>query len=239
MLYIPVDVNGVRVKAFVDSGAQATIMSPECAERCNITRLIDKRYAGIAKGVGTAPILGRVHMAPIQIGLHFLDCNFTVIDGKDVDMLLGLDMLKRYQACIDLDKSVLRIGGDEVAFLPESEIPKQGIGAQGPTIDGPAGTKIDGRSGALIPPDQGKGKGADSAAASTKQHWQNQQSSGSQQPDQTAASSTSAAGPSSGPLSNNKVEQLVQMGFSEQQARQALEIAQGNVDVAASYLFEG
>ena len=47
------------------------------------------------------------------------------IQGRDVDLLFGLDMLKRHQACIDLEKNVLRIQGREVPFLAEHELPEK------------------------------------------------------------------------------------------------------------------
>ncbi|XP_026460830.1 uncharacterized protein LOC113362020 [Papaver somniferum] len=34
MLYVNMEVNGVPLKAFVDSGAQSTIISKSCVERC-------------------------------------------------------------------------------------------------------------------------------------------------------------------------------------------------------------
>ncbi|KAK9704111.1 Aspartyl protease [Popillia japonica] len=126
MLYINCRVNGHPVKAFIDSGAQTTIMSSSCAERCNIMRLVDTRWAGIAKGVGVQRIIGRIHMVQIQIERDYLTTSFSVLEEQPMDMLLGLDMLKRHQCSIDLKANVLRIGttGTETPFLAESDLPE-------------------------------------------------------------------------------------------------------------------
>ncbi|KAL6431571.1 protein DDI1 homolog 2 [Cataglyphis hispanica] len=126
MLYINCKVNGFPVKAFIDSGAQTTIMSAACAERCHIMRLVDTRWAGVAKGVGVQRIIGRIHMVQIQIGNDHLTTSFSVLEEQPMDMLLGLDMLKRHQCCIDLKKNVLKIGttGTETPFLAEGDLPE-------------------------------------------------------------------------------------------------------------------
>ena len=68
MLYVACEVNDHPVKAFVDSGAQTTLMSLACARACNLEHLIDKRFHGMAYGVGTQKIIGRIHQAQLSLG---------------------------------------------------------------------------------------------------------------------------------------------------------------------------
>jgi DNA damage-inducible protein 1 len=211
MLYITVEVNGVPVKAMVDCGAQSTVMTPDCAERCNIMRLLDRRFAGEARGAGTAKILGRVHAAQMKIGQYFMSASFSVMEGKDIDILLGLDMLKRYQACIDLKKGVLRIMDEEVPFLGESEVPKAFAKARERAVEGPTDM-------------QAEVKGSAPASAT-----------GDQTKSQASGSAPGLS--TSGSANADKIRILTGMGFSEREAAQALEIAGGDVEVAASFLY--
>jgi len=256
MLYVPVEVNSHPVKAFVDSGAQATIMSPSCAEACGIMRLIDTRFAGIARGVGTAKILGRVHSAQIKIGDLFLQCSFTVMEGKDVDLLLGLDMLKRHQANLNLKDNVLEIADSRVSFLPESECPSS-FEAPGqemePVVEGPAGSLVGSQSGAMIRPPavnpnfQSPGHTLGAGPSSNPQP----SSSTTPTPD-TLLSRTTIPPPGATTAAQNPpalpggrqttfppelVAQLTGLGFSEAEAINALKATNGNVELAASLLF--
>ncbi|KAJ3079117.1 DNA damage-inducible protein 1 [Quaeritorhiza haematococci] len=226
MLYIDCEVNGRPVKAFVDSGAQATIMSPDCAQACNIMHLVDERFAGIAQGVGTAKILGRVHSAMIKVGKQFLACSFTIMEGKGVDLLFGLDMLKRHQACIDLQKNVLRINGEEVRFLAEHELPEkarwEGSG-ETPTSPGAAPT----------PSTSGPSSSSAPAAAAAAP---------APAPAPAAATSSSKAAASSAPPASKypeaTIKTLMDLGVSRVEAIAALDACNGNADLAANMLFQ-
>jgi DNA damage-inducible protein 1 len=243
MLYVDVLVNSTPIKAFVDSGAQTTIMSPSCAESCGISYLIDERFGGIARGVGTAKILGRVHNAKIQIGDAELDCAFTVMEGKDVDLLFGLDMLRRHQACIDLLTNELRFPHTRVKFLPESEIPNKFEEAMvdEPTIQGPNGTEVGAKTGAVRP------AGTSQAAA---EHLHPERAGTGKQPRTASQSAPSGAGASSSSTpappttqaaskyDESTIGQLVSLGFSRMEAVQALDATGGNVELAAGLLFQ-
>ncbi|KAF9301061.1 DNA damage-inducible protein 1 [Mortierella antarctica] len=231
MLYIEVEVNGHPVKAFVDSGAQATIMSPECAEACGIMRLVDKRFAGIARGVGVAKILGRVHSAQIRVGRDlFLACSFTIMEGKGVDLLFGLDMLKRHQACIDLSKNALIINGIEVRFLSEHELPSSAkdngeltpeelasIGGTVPTSEAEESTTS-------------SSSGTSSTAPPAMRPVPAPQPQSQPQPPQPVSAPAT-------PHPEGSIQTLMSLGASRVEVIAALDAAGGNVDVAAGFLF--
>jgi len=226
MLYINVEVNSHLLKAFVDSGAQSTIMSPDAAEACGLMRLLDTRFAGIARGVGTAKILGRVHSAQLKLADLHLPCSFTIMEGRDVDFMLGLDMLKAHQACIDLEKGVLRIQGREVRFLSEHELPEkardpaesdESWASPGPSIATPVAAQP------RLPSFPGGGRTIGNPPAAH------------------AAPASSVQGPSQAPAaashSEHKIRVLMDLGATREIAISTLDAANGSVDVAASLLF--
>lgn len=141
MLYIEIEINGVALQAFVDSGAQSSVMSGKCAEKCNLYKDIDKRFAGQVVGVGTGRTLGRVHLAMCKIGTDNFTISLTVMDDSqglgdsNMEMLLGLDMLKRHRCSIDLAEGKLYFEGASgrvsTPFLHEKDLPETKGGTLG------------------------------------------------------------------------------------------------------------
>jgi DNA damage-inducible protein 1 len=80
----------------------------------------------MAVGVGSQKIVGRVHMYTVVIGSDHLPTSFSILENQPMDMLLGLDMLRRHQCILDLRQNRLVIGttGNSTPFLSESELPE-------------------------------------------------------------------------------------------------------------------
>jgi len=229
MLYVDMKVNEFPIKAFVDSGAQMTIMSLGCAQRLGLERLIDRRFQGTAKGVGTQKIIGKVHQAPITIADVSMPCAITVLEKEqDMDFIFGLDMLKRHQCCVDLEKNELRVGsiGKAVPFLGEHALPASAKPTTGEDEKALTGDE----AGAARPAETGSGPAETEAAGL----------SGSAATVAGGANSTEPApAPAPGASTESKIAKLVELGFDRAKCAEALEASGGNEEYAASLLFSG
>jgi len=119
MLYVQCELNNVPIKAFVDTGAQMTVMNTKCAQRTGLLAAIDSRFKGVAAGVGMARIVGRVHMATLRFSRKTaVDTSITVLEQSGgPELLLGLDLMRKYQATIDLGRNALILGGEALPFV--------------------------------------------------------------------------------------------------------------------------
>lgn len=140
-------------------------------------------------------------------------------------------MLKAHQACIDLEKGVLRIQGREVKFLAEHELPQnvrvfdagedREPGSQ-PSGSGSPNQTPTGQNQKSTFPGQGQSLGATPRT----------QAENPQPPPQPQAQQQPASR-----YSQSSVKVLMDLGATREQAIQYLDMSGGNVDVAASFLF--
>ncbi|KAH8960644.1 hypothetical protein BDL97_05G006700 [Sphagnum fallax] len=218
MLYVDMEVNGIALKAFVDSGAQSTIISKNCAERCGLLRLLDRQYTGIAKGVGQSEIVGRIHVAPLKIGRNYYPCSFTVLDQSDLEFIFGLDMLRKHQCTIDLKENKLWVGGGEITvpFLQENDLPLHlHDDTRLEELPSSAGT-----TSSSLPVELGPPVAMNSPIRSTHDGKKRARSPQASEWD-------------------GKVQRLVELGFDKNLVLHALRLFQGDEDQAAGYLFGG
>ena len=141
------------LRAFVDTGAEVTVLSAEAAQRAGLLHLLDRRYAGRATGVGSCRVLGRLPAgcATLVLGrecgnvaggdgeedadtIIAMPCpQLTVLEEtgtEEVDLLIGLDVLDEYGASISLRGCTLTMDQSpttKTSSAPSTEPPAQRI----------------------------------------------------------------------------------------------------------------
>eukprot|EP00978_Attheya_sp_CCMP212_P021805 scaffold64098_cov53-Attheya_sp.AAC.6 len=88
--------------------------------------------------VGRARIVGKITNVICTLGNVEFHMDFMVLDAPDKLLLLGLDLMRKYNCIIDLQKEVLIFGGNggvEVPMLPPAQQTthafRNGLGTQG------------------------------------------------------------------------------------------------------------
>jgi len=116
MLYINAIVNGVQMPLFIDTGAQASVMSLETCRNLGLIDEIDETQSGIASGVGFARIYGKLWRVPVQIGRNKFFVQFNILN-MGVRLILGLDQMKRLGMSVDLGRGGCVVRDSFVPFV--------------------------------------------------------------------------------------------------------------------------
>lgn len=126
MLFINVEINNTKIPALVDTGAQSTFMSKDLCTKCGLMNMVDKRFQGMARGVGSSRIVGVVHAAQIKIMNKMIATKINVIENNDVGLVFGLDSLRAHRCNVDLKNNGLVFPdiGITAKFLSDGEIRK-------------------------------------------------------------------------------------------------------------------
>ncbi|KAK6750917.1 hypothetical protein RB195_002717 [Necator americanus] len=110
MLYLQAKLNETDVIAL---GAQASIITDEAVKKCSMLEFVDNRFCVFANGVGgTRSTLGRIFACDILVAGMTLLCAFDVLPGDacNVDVIIGVDVLSKNQAIIDVTNRTIRFG---------------------------------------------------------------------------------------------------------------------------------
>ena len=136
------------------------------------------------------------------------------MEGKDVDLLFGLDMLMRHQAVIDLKQRILIVNDERILFLAEHELPRKAQEIKSQNIQpSPNAQPITNSSS------HGKQSPTTSSTRTT---------TSSSLPQQTRRTT----------YPELSIKTVMDLGFSREEALQSLEACEGNVDNAANMLFQ-
>ncbi|GMM45278.1 Ddi1 protein [Pichia kluyveri] len=214
MLYIKISINGKELPAFIDTGAQRSLITPALCDLCDIKHLIDTRFQMKAKGVGEMQSNGRIHSVPIIINNESCATSLTVLAMDGPGVLIGLDWMKRFKVKIDLNENGIFIGNTFVEFLNEWEV-----------------NKLQKENG--IKQDMIQEVVNNEVKKEENKSFQTQSSKAPAPAPASDSTSTSA-------LSNDqttKLNTLIDMGFDKLSALNALKACQWNVDMAAGMLF--
>ncbi len=117
--YLPVRINGCIRQALVDTGAQITIISKKLIQECGLLEICDTRVYGMAKGIGSATVFGRIHCLILEIysynrylsivtGATIIDYEYDD-DDDYYDLIIGLDFLKKFYAEIDYKNDIITL----------------------------------------------------------------------------------------------------------------------------------
>lgn len=118
MAYVVCEIGNVAVEMMVDTGAESSVISMPLVRRLNLTGCLDTSRQGVASGVGSARISGRLRNIPVKMGQVEFQLDFIVLEVSEEIFMLGIDQMRKFKCVVDLERQSLIFGGRSGVQVP-------------------------------------------------------------------------------------------------------------------------
>ncbi len=120
-LHLSVEVNSYFIEGLVDTGASMSVMAAVVVKELGLMHLVFgfETYKTASGAVTQA--LGRIREMSIKVGGVQCNMTFMVVDTDSYDVLLGLDLLIKIGAIVDVEQGLIQVRrgpGTDVEVLP-------------------------------------------------------------------------------------------------------------------------
>jgi predicted aspartyl protease len=120
-LHLSVEVNIYLVKGLVDTGASMSVMAATVVRELGLMHLVSGSETYKTTSGAFTQAVGRIEEVPIKVGGVQCNMTFMVVDADSYDVLLGLDLLIKIGAIIDVEQGLIQVRrgpGTDVEVLP-------------------------------------------------------------------------------------------------------------------------
>jgi DNA damage-inducible protein 1 len=102
-LHLSVEINSCLIKGLVDTGASMSVMAAAVVRELGLMHLVSRSETYKTASGAITQALGQIREVPIKVGGVQCDMTFMVVDIDSYDVLLGLDLLIKIGAIVDVE----------------------------------------------------------------------------------------------------------------------------------------
>ncbi len=120
-LHLSVKVNQCLIEGLVDTGASMSVMAAIVVQELGLMHLVSGSETYRTASGAITQALGQINEVPIKVGEMKCKMTFIVVDTDSYDILLGLNLLIKIGAIVDVEQGWIQVRrgpGADVEVLP-------------------------------------------------------------------------------------------------------------------------
>jgi predicted aspartyl protease len=106
-LHLFVEINSYLIEGLVDTGASMSVMAAVVVRELGLMHLVSGSETYKTASGAVTQALGRIKEVPIKVGGVQCNMTFMVVDTDSYDVLLGLDLLIKIGAIVDVEQGLI------------------------------------------------------------------------------------------------------------------------------------